>query len=366
MKYPFILLHVIFVLFVVLQAHAQPLSVHIEQPGTAADGFPTPESVFSVSGSSVNFGDLQFSGSSVWALSHALNRFTVLDKGSELSVSQFDDSGNRLYSEVLPYFNTDDTTLKLYTFPDGRAVIRDNVANFSFLDSAGDLTYSISNSSQSLSGERPSELSSDPHGITTVLYNPVISYGQTTGSRAVLVFGEEDTKEFFRSEDQEISFLQVSDDGKFVLLVAQNGSTSEVIYFDRFGNTLFTLPVDQNVVGAEVSNSGGFLTIYTPGMVQVYEVNSGERVGSAALNQNVIYAAFDEVKNIMISFGGSLNGTTVSNPSVMVVDIDQRKIETENISGTLRTLDPHNISLKSNSSGNFQLYGFREQIEIQY
>src|SRR5690625_6425982 len=65
--------------------------------------------------------------------------------------------------------------------------------------------FSISNSSGSQSGERPSELAADPSGITIALYNPAISYGETTGSRAVLVYGENDTDQFFSSENQEIT-----------------------------------------------------------------------------------------------------------------------------------------------------------------
>lgn len=366
MKYLFILFNIIFILSGALRLTAQPLSVTIEQPDAVAGSYPTPNSEFSISEGILHFGDLQFPGSPVWSISNQMNRFTILEKGEELSIAQFDDSGNRLYSKVLPYFNQDDTTLKLYTFLDGRAVIRDNVANFSFLDTAGDLMYSISNSSQSPSGERPSELAAGSRGITTVLYNPAISYGQATGSRAVLVFGEENTKEFFRSENKEISYLKVSDDGKFLLLIADNGSASEVFYYDRFGNILFTILPDQKITGANITGNGAYLTIYTAGMVQVFDVSSGERVGSASLNQSIIYAAYDENKNVMISFGGSLGENRVSNPSVMVVDIEQRSIATENINGTLHTLNPDNIALRSNTPGHFSLDGFREGVKIRY
>src|SRR5690625_6815314 len=86
-------------------------------------------------------------------------------------------------------------------------------------------------------------------------------------------------------------------------------------------------------------------------MVQVYHVLTGERLGSASLNQNIIYAAYDPEKNIMISFGGVVDGYQISGPSVMVVDINQRSIVTEEISSTLHTLDTQNIRLNRSGSG---------------
>lgn len=367
MKYLIILFTLSFMLSTEKEASAQSLSVGIGQPASGSSLFATPQGEFSISGTTVRFGNREISASSVWSLSSASNRFTYLDNsGDEVRATQYSDSGHRLYSETLPFFNPDDSTLKLYTFADGRAVVRDNVANFSFLNSAGQQLFSISNSSGSHSGERPSELVSDPSGITTVLYNPAISFGDATGSRAVLVYGENDADPFFSSENQEISYLQVTRDGRYILLVAQDGSQSEVYFSDRFGNILFTLPADQFVNGAEISESGEFLTIYTSGMVQVYNVLTGERLGSASLNQNIIYAAYDPEKNIMISFGGVLDEYQISNSSVMVVDIDQRSIATEEIPGTLHTLDPGNIKLNRYGSGHFTLEGLGEEVTIRY
>ena len=243
MKYLTILFALSFLLTAIDETYAQPLSVSVEQPANGNRLFATPQGKFSVSGTTVRFGEREISDQSVWSLSAASNRFTYLDPtGGEVKVNQFSNSRYHLYSETLPFFNPDDSTLKLYTFTDGRTVIRDNVANFSFLNPAGQQLFSISNSSGSQSGERPSELAADPAGVTIVLYNPAISFGETTGSRAVLVYGENDTKLLFSSENQEITDLQVTPDGKYILLVAQDGSSSEIYFSDRFGNILFTLP----------------------------------------------------------------------------------------------------------------------------
>lgn len=367
MKYLTILFALSFLLTAIDETYAQPLSVSVEQPANGNRLFATPQGKFSASGTTVRFGEREISDQSVWSLSAASNRFTYLDPtGGEVKVNQFSNSGYHLYSETLPFFNPDDSTLKLYTFTDGRTVIRDNVANFSFLNPAGQQLFSISNSSGSQSGERPSELAADPAGVTIVLYNPAISFGETTGSRAVLVYGENDTKLLFSSENQEITDLQVTPDGKYILLVAQDGTSSEIYFSDRFGNILFTLPSDHLVQGAEISEWGEYLTIYTTGMIQVYDVLTGERLGSASLNQNIIYAAYDPEKNIMISFGGVLDGYQISGSSVMVVDIDQRSIATEKISASLHTLDPQSLKLNRSASGNFTLKGLNEEVTIRY
>ncbi|HLR90536.1 MAG TPA: hypothetical protein VK040_06235 [Balneolaceae bacterium] len=367
MKYLTILFTLTFLLSAVDETYAQPLSVNVEQPANGNRLFATSQGKFSISGTTVRFGEREISDHTVWSLSATSNRFSYLDHtGGEVRVNQYSNSGHRLYSETLPFFKPDDSTLKLYTFTDGRTVVRDNVANFSFLDPAGQQLFSISNSSGSQSGERPSELAADPSGITIALYNPAISYGETTGSRAVLVYGENDTDQFFSSENQEITDLQVTQDSKYILLVVQDGSSSEIYFSDRFGNILFTLPSDHLVQGAEISESGEFLTIYTTGMVQVYHVLTGERLGSASLNQNIIYAAYDPEKNIMISFGGVVDGYQISGPSVMVVDINQRSIVTEEISSTLHTLDTQNIRLNRSGSGNFTIEGLHEEVTVRY
>lgn len=355
-----------FILLSASNVSAQQLSVDVQQPDTRSGVFETPNSSFSISEGGPEFGGIALQGSTVWSVSSQLNRLTVLEKGERVTIRQFDDSGNQLYSEELPYADPDDATLKIYTFPDGRTVLRESVAYFTFLTPSGTTRYALSNSSQSLSGERESELASDLHGITTVLYNPAISFGQTTGSRAVLVFGEDDTKEFYRNQDHIISFLKTDPKGKFILLVAQNGSASEVRYFDRFGNSLFSVPSDEIITGARVTENGKYLTIYTSAMIQVYNVESGERVGSASVQQPVLYATYNEDKNIMIALGGTLEGIRVSNPSVMVVDIERRAIETENIEGNLYTLDLSRVNLKGTDGGPFQLAGFRENIRIRY
>src|SRR5690625_2180903 len=101
-------------------------------------------------------------------------------------------------------------------------------------------------------------------------------------------------------------------------------------------------------------------------MIQVYDVLTGERLGSASLHQNIIYSAYAPEINIMISFGGVLDGYQISGSSVMVVDSDQRSIVTEEISSTLHTLDTQNIRLNRSGSGNFTIEGLHEEVTVRY
>lgn len=276
-----------------------------------------------------------------------------------------DDSGNKIVDQSLEYFDSSDQTLNVYSFNDGRSIVRDNVANFTFFDAAGELMYSYSNSSQSVDGERESELSSDSNGRTVVIYNPVIAYGNNTGSRANIVYGEKNSYEFFRDPQREIRQVNVSSDGAYITVIAANSSGSQLFMFDRFGNELYQHETEEELKGASLSSDANFVTIYSSGRVQVYNVQTGESMGSASSRSIILYATFIPQDETVLALGGSLSGRNISNPTITAVHLGLREITRNDIDLSLSTLDQNAIRINRTGEGNYSLIGLNKTLELQ-
>jgi len=303
---------------------------------------------------------------SAWGISPGGKRVGVVKAEAVLNYLQFGSTGSRLKQTELEFFDVDDETLGVYQFDDGRAVVRDNVANFTFFDAGGKILYSVSNSTQSPEGERISQLAADPSGKTIVLYNPVISLGGgNTGSRARIVFGEEDHDIFFRSDSREIEQLRVTADGSYITILTTSGSSQRAHIFDRFGNELFTMDPDDAQLGVSLSGRGEYLTTYSRGRVQVYHLISGERVGSTSSRNPILYATYVPEDESIIAFGGTLNNGSISSPTVTVIHVGRRQIAREDLNMNLAAIDINRLEIKREGINRFLLKGLNRNLRIQ-
>lgn len=300
-----------------------------------------------------------------WALSPGNVKVGLLSRGHELSLNQLDNSGTTLIEEELEFFDPSDETLALYVFDDGRSVVRDNVANFSFYDASGNIMYSISNSSQSSGGERESGLAADPAGRTVVLYNPVISYGSGTGSQARLVFGNEDSKVFFRDQGREIREIHVNNKGSVVALLASSGSSDRIIIFDRFGTEIRTINVDSGQRGLTLSENGSYVTIYSGSRVQVYNTVTGERVGSTSSRSSVILASYQPEDETIIILGGSESNMRITEPTITAVHVSRRQIARENIGVSLSISGMDNLRMDRTGAHEYRISGLNQHLDIR-
>lgn len=364
MKY---ILIVLSICFTALPVYSQ--SVHV----SVIDGFgdfglsdyPIKNGSITVNQNQIEMGDHQFVNPVGWSLSPNGFKASFLENRGELILQTIDYNGQKLTENILDFFDTDDETISVYQFDDGTAVMRDNVANFSFLDPMGNTVFSESNSTQSPDGERESQLASDRSGKTIVLYNPVVRYGNQTGSRAKLVYGDQDNEVFYRDDEREIKQVTVSSNGAFITILAQNESGSRGFVYDRFGNELSRMDFEDSLEGVTLSNSGEFLTAYTTGRVQVYNQITGERLGSASSRATVLHAEYQPEDETVIILGGSLSGRQITNPSLTAVHLAQRQIAREEIGIGISSLSTEDIQISRTGSGVYRIDGLNRPLQVR-
>jgi hypothetical protein len=344
-------------------------SINIEsdsaQSSYSANTFSAGDGTVTVSGSQFVLGSAQIANPEAWSFSSSNRRASFLQRSNGIHLLSYNANGDQLIDQKLEFFNVSDNTVNTYQFDNGEVILRDNVANFSFLNAKGETAYQVSNSSGSTDGEQESQLVSNPSGSTIVLYNPVIAYGSATGSRAQFVYGDQDSNVFFSSREDEIKAVRVSENGEFVTLVTKGPGGNMATVYDRFGNELFQQISDEDLIGATLSENATHLTIYSSGRVQVYEVPSGERLGSASSRSSIIFAGYDPAAQTIIAFGGSLSGLRIQEPEVTAVSISQREIAREDVPFSVATLDLSRLNISTTGSNSYEISGLNRDLLVE-
>lgn len=334
------------------------------QSSYSANTFSTGDGTIRVSGNQFVLGSAQIANPAAWSFSSSNRRASFLQRSNGINLKSYNESGDALIDQNLEFFTASDNTINIYQFDDGSVILRDNVANFSFLTAKGETAYQVSNSSGSTDGEQESQLASNPSGSTIVLYNPVIAYGSNTGSRAQLVYGDQDAKVFYTSREDEIKDVRVSDNGEFITIVTVGSSGNIATVYDRFGNELFQQTSDEDLIGATLSENATHLTIYSSGRVQVYEVPSGERLGSASSRSSIIFAGYDPDAQTIVALGGSLSGLRINEPEITAVSISQREIAREDVPFSISTLDLSRLNISTTGSNSYEISGLNRDLLV--
>lgn len=334
-----------------------------EQQSYSGNTFTAGDGTITVSGNQFVLGSTQIANPEAWSLSSSNKKAAFLQRRNGTNLLSYNSEGTLLIEKNFEFFAPSDNTINAYQFGNGRVVLRDNVANFSFLNAKGDLGYSLSNSSGSSEGEKESELASDPSGNTIVVYNPVIVYGSEKGSRAQIVYGDRDNNVFFRSRNEEIKNIRISDDGAFITVLSAGNQGNRVNLFDRFGNELFEVASDEDLIGATLHEDAAHLTIYSSARVQVYEIPGGDRLGSASSRSSILFAGYDPESQTIIALGGTLNGFVIQDPEITAVSISQRKIAREEVPFSISTLNPDRLEL-SKSGTRYEISGLNRDLLV--
>lgn len=318
--------------------------------------FSTVLALFSISLSGQS---LQISESSS-STSHLKSDFSA----SEIKISEVDGS---VINSNKYQLKGNDSSFKIYPLQNGAYIVRENIANFVMYDTFGSIIRPISNSSQSKDGEKISELAMDPMGKTIVLYNPQIRNGSKRGSQAKVIGLENSETDIFYRENEEIRAVRVSESGEFIAIASGNNSGDDkVTVMDRYGNEIRTITFDQEVKGLNLYGSGSTLTVFSEGRVAVYNVLNGERVGSSSFRgaplQFANYSASDQT---IVGLTGDLNGTTLSNIEVRIINVSARKIASKEYSGTVQINDLDQITMTKNSRFNYTLSGMSKDLNLR-
>jgi hypothetical protein len=73
---------------------------------------------------------------------------------------------------------------------------------------------------------------------------------------------------------------------------------------------------------------------------------------------------YDPEENMIIALGGTVNGFRITSPSVTVVHIGQREISSEEIEGSLYTLNGENIRLIKEGDQRFGVQNLNRSVRI--
>ena len=355
------------VFFISTPVFSQSISISVQEgyEDFGINEFPLKGNSFLFDGEQFSLGEYQFFNPISWDVSPKGYKASILKSTGSLKLRSLNSDGKSLIKKELEFFDPADETIRTYQVNDGRTIIRDNVANFSFFDPKGGMIFSESNSAQAEGGERESQLQMDKYGKTVVLYNPVIRYTDQNGSRAKLVYGDQDSDLFFQDMEREIERVSVTENGLFISILAKNDSGSRVLIYDRFGNALNRIDFDEDLIGAVLSPNGEYLTTFTTGRVQVYHHVSGERLGSSSSRASIIHANYLPEDETVIIFGGSLEGKTVTNPSLSAVHLQRREISRQDINMSLSVLFANRLSINRIDSNLYAIEGVNRPLEVQ-
>lgn len=345
---------------------SQAISIHSpsSQQSYDRDTFSAGDQTVRIIGNRFVLGTAEIVNPVAWSFSSTKQKAAFLQRSNGMNLVSYNSKGSKLIDMNLEFFSPSDNTINTYQFNNGRIVLRDNVANFSFMEATGDQAFAVSNSSGSMEGERESELASNPSGNTIVLYNPIISYGDQTGSRAQIVYGDRDTNIFFTSRTDEIRNVRVSSDGSFIILLTDGPNGANAIVFDRFGNELFRRNSDEDLVGATLHEDAGHLTIYSSSRVQVYEIPGGDRLGSASSRSSILYAGYDPESQTIIALGGALRGIDIQDPEITAVSISRREIARQSVPFGISTLDKDRLDISVTGSNLYVISGLNRKLLI--
>ncbi|REL33220.1 hypothetical protein DYD21_13290 [Rhodohalobacter sp. SW132] len=360
-------------LFFAISLSAQSQSLQL---GFAADHqnhsiseFPLTQGVLSVSQGIYSFGvdgnRVELTTPIAFNLSGNKNRISAVSFNTELVNSVYQANGVKLSESSLDFFDPSDETIETYALNDGTSILRDNVANFTFFDAAGNRGFSFSNTTQAAGGEQPSGVAYSESGDLIVTYNPVVQYNGSRGSRASVVLGERDSIELFSSRERVIENVKINKGGSFIAITTSSGNGNTRLHlFDRYGNNLIQRDTEMELSGFDITDDGRYLTLYSANRVQVYRTHDWERLGSSTSRSTVIHASYDPAEDVIISLGGQLQNNRIGNIEITAIDLAGRQLVREQLSGSVSILNREKIDIQKEDRNSYSISGINRPIDI--
>ncbi len=299
---------------------------------------------------------------------------TDLSKVGLLSRNQQDDRAILMNSrgDTLNAFSTislseDDPSFGIYPFNSGHLFIRDNITNFTFYDTFGEIETNMSSSSQTEEGEVISEVVLSVDGSTLVIYNPKISRNGQLGSQAQVRLSDNSFDNIYFSTNRYLKEVSVSNDGTVIIAVtARDGTSDEVLVMDRFGNELNSFTTDEDLIGAELSEDAGYITLYSGGRIQVFRTLSGERIGSTSIRSPLFKATYFPEESIILAVSGnySENRDVLNSVEFHAVNIEQRSIARSEFNTSIGFDDRITSEFIRISPNRYRLVGSSRHVDI--
>lgn len=313
--------------------------------------------------------DRQFSGFLAYGVSPDQTTVGLLRNTMEGSSALLLDSRSDTLVRYDPSeLKSSDPSLAIYPFGGGQSVVRQNIGRFTLYDPLGKRLAEYSSITGSEEGESISKLASGKRAQTLVLYNPKVKLDGGEGSQAHLTQPEGRLKTFYSSASRTIESLKITSDGQFMgLLTAEEGTQRQLLIYDRFGNEIASMRFENAITGFSISDKGQSLVVYSDRRVLVYDVATGEKVGSTSFRSNVVYADYFDADNILMTLTGrpDRDGRKITNTEVHAIHLEQREITSTEWSGSLG-IHPR-IPLRLERTGTYQylLRGTSKELRIR-
>ena len=276
-------------------------------------------------------------------------------------------SGDTLNNFTASSIGDRDPSLGVFPFNNGEILLRDNITNFTFFDTLGEVYNSTSISSQTEDGEQISEVVMSQNNQTVVLYSPKVRRGDKLGSRAVLMTSNGEFKRIYSDTDRYLKDVTVSGEGDIVVAItARDGTDDQVLVMDSYGNSLNTITTGEDLKSASLSSDLEYLTLYSGGRVMVYEALTGERLGATSMGSSVFLANYFPEDNILIALTGrySERQGILNGAEFRAINLEQREITSEEFSGALgfnKAIMPRFVRTGTDS---YRLEGGSKEIEV--
>jgi hypothetical protein len=288
--------------------------------------------------------------------------------GGEGRIVLFNSDGDTLNSYSAKLLGSDDPSLAVFPFNNGDVILRDNITNFTFYDTFGEISTNMSSSSQSKEGEAISEVAMSPDGKTVVVYNPKIKRNGNLGSKAQVMLSDETFHDIYFNTDRYLKEVSISRDGDFIVAItAQEGTDDRVLIMDKFGNELNSISTGENLVGTSLSDNSGYITLFSNGRVMVYNTFGGDQLGATSIRSSAFLADYFPEDNIIVILMGNYSENTgiMNGAEFRAINIGQRKIVSKEFSGALgfsKAITPQLVRI---SAGEYQLVGSSKRVTVK-
>lgn len=363
-----ILIFVLFPSFVLAQS--MDLSVPSPTNNNDSSTFLVEEGEVTIRSNSIRFlnSGKRVSGYDAFGISPDYSVVSLLERtGESGELIVLNSSGDTLNTYSTVSLGEDDPSLGVYPSERGNVLLRDKITNFTFYDTFGEILTNMSSSSQSEEGEAISEVKMNPTGKTVVIYNPKIKRDNNLGSKIQVKKSDNSFKEIFYSSDRFLKDITIADDGNIIVgITAQEGTDDEVIVMDKYGEVFNRISVEESLVGASLSSDNEYLSLYSPGRVMVRSTLNGESKGATSSRSTVFFADYFPEDNIILVLTGSYSeqAGVLNNVEFRAVDLEKRKITSEEFSGSLgfnKAMEPRFERVSSNQ---YQLLGASKRVKV--
>lgn len=285
--------------------------------------------------------------------------------GGEITL--FNSSGDTLNQYSTISLASSDPSQAVYPFNAGHVLIRNNITNFTFYDTFGEISTSMSSSSQSKEGEAISEIALSDNGSTLVIYNPKIKRNGDLGSKATVRLPEEEFESIFSSNNRFIKDVRISEGGGFIgIVTSAQGSSDQVLIVDKYGNELNRISAEEVLSGITFSEGAEYITLYSQGRVMVYSTLEGNRLGSTSIRSSVFEAKYFAEDDMIVVLSGNYSASSdiLNNVEFRAIDLEQRQIASGEYNSALGFSKAMHPRLSRTSSHTYELTGANKILSI--